>query len=484
MAVLTKEVAIRWSNINKSHFVEKGYTFTKNNDIFIVKVEDLTKHSTARIDVVCDNCGKQSNMSYDNYNNKSLNEKYYCRLCKYKLNLTIRKITSFKQWCESNLSKSECDKLLSRWDTDKNKCSPDTVSFATNISYYFKCPDHSEHDSEPKSLNSFVYGNNSMSCSQCDTIYYKRPDLIQYFVNKDDCKKYRVYTKTIARLKCPNCDYEKESSIYNLSTKGFACPRCSDGQSYPNKFAFNFLSQLSVKFIKEYRPIWAEGRQYDYYFELNDKSYVLEMDGEFHYVGCKLNGQTKEDVGMIDKWKDMMAYKNNIQPIRIDSRESQLSYIKSSILRSDLSKLFNLSIIDWNECHKYSVNSLVKEACLLWNEYKNMRQISRELCISYDAVQDYIKKGADIGLCDYQTHFTYKKIICLETKEVFESKGSAARVYNVGETNIRNCLEGKRPSACKDLITGEKLHWMYYEDYIKQNNIKETGVVLYSDNPF
>jgi len=54
-----------------------------------------------------------------------------------------------------------------------------------------------------------------------------------------------------------------------------------------------------------------------------------------------------------------------------------------------------------------------------------------------------------------------KKIICLNTREVFSSISEGARHYNTHESNISKVLRGERQSAGKHPITGEKLKWAY-----------------------
>ena len=59
-----------------------------------------------------------------------------------------------------------------------------------------------------------------------------------------------------------------------------------------------------------------------------------------------------------------------------------------------------------------------------------------------------------------------KKIICLETKQVFQCIKDAEEWCGV-KRSISSHITGKTKSAGKHPITGEKLHWMYYEDYLK-----------------
>ena len=65
-----------------------------------------------------------------------------------------------------------------------------------------------------------------------------------------------------------------------------------------------------------------------------------------------------------------------------------------------------------------------------------------------------------------------KKIICLNDKNIFDTVKEASIYYNASRNVISGCLTGKRKSAGKHPVTGEKLHWMYYEDWLKlqENN--------------
>jgi len=61
----------------------------------------------------------------------------------------------------------------------------------------------------------------------------------------------------------------------------------------------------------------------------------------------------------------------------------------------------------------------------------------------------------------------YKQVICLNTKEVFNSALEASKKYNIDNSAIIKCCKGKLKSAGKNTINNNKMVWMYYEDYIK-----------------
>lgn len=65
--LISKEVEVRWNNANKKWYMGKGYQYTKNNDYFICKTEDLTPASRTRVTVNCDYCGAEITKQYSNY---------------------------------------------------------------------------------------------------------------------------------------------------------------------------------------------------------------------------------------------------------------------------------------------------------------------------------------------------------------------------------------------------------------------------------
>ena len=65
-----------------------------------------------------------------------------------------------------------------------------------------------------------------------------------------------------------------------------------------------------------------------------------------------------------------------------------------------------------------------------------------------------------------------KKVICLNTMEIFGSCADASRKYNLQINGVSKCCSEKNRKSCgTHPVTGEKLKWVYYEEYLK--NIKE-----------
>lgn len=284
---------------------------------------------------------------------------------------------------------------------------------------------------------------------------------------------------------CPDCGLEKSMTISNLINQGFFCNRCSDGVSIPEKFMFNVLEQLGLEFQTQLTKTtfnWCYKYRYDFYIpSLNG---ILEINGIQHYEQSN-RGRSLELEQENDRLKQELALRNGIDKyIVIDCRKSELELIKQNILNSEISELFDLSNIDWLKCAEYVNNSLVKAASDLWESgMKNTSDIAVSLKLDRSTIITYLKKGKLLGWCDYYL-YAHKcvEVICLSTMEIFKSSKTAEEKYNISRGNLNSCCKRNgtnRMSAGKHPITGEKLVWMYYDDYLKQpklNFIKKEAV--------
>ena len=160
--------------------------------------------------------------------------------------------------------------------------------------------------------------------------------------------------------------------------------------------------------------------------------------------------------------------------------------IKNNVLDSRLNDLFDLSKIDWNQCNKNALNSFVKEACELWDNTKNIIEISIKLKLNRNTIRRYLKQGAALNWCDYdviqskiQNNINHgklniercsKKVYCLELNQIFLNASDVFNKLHINRACISACCRGEQKSAGKHPITGEKLHWIYYE--------KETNEIL------
>jgi len=506
----TKEVKVKLGPSNIKYYENKNYEIprtsiskgrecVKRGTELKVEVEDLPDGSFESVCIECDGCGKiLSTVRWCNYLRYVKDDgKYYCSNC---AKSGFKEPTSFEEWCFNNLPKNEADKLLLRWDNDLNIDKLGVVLTPKNVSYrsmgidskgfWFKCLDHPEHGSEQKRISGFTGNHGSITCNQCNTIAVTHPHLIKYFINKDDSLKYSIFTKVVIPMRCPECGFEKDTPTTNLNRSGFVCAQCSDGVSYPEKFLSSFLKQVNIIFKHQLSKVifkWCDKYKYDFYITKLD--IIIETHGIQHYEECTGwgNKNSLSDIQEIDTKKELLANKNGKKYIPIDCRYSELEWIKNSIMDSELPIIFNFvkDDIDWLKCHEYSCKSLVKAVCDLWNSgINNVTKIAEKIDLERTTIVKYLKQGVNLGWCNYDSKIEEKKriiatrerfskkVICLNTNEVFESQKEASEKYNMKSSRGISacCSKNDTHTSCgKHPVTGEKLIWMDYNEFLKLN---------------
>jgi hypothetical protein len=203
-----------------------------------------------------------------------------------------------------------------------------------------------------------------------NSLWTTHPEIASLLDSKEDGYRFTYGSAKKANFKCSECGYiDKNKRITTVVRKGFNCPRCSDGISYPEKFMHNMLQQLEIEYDIQKVFNWSHNKRYDFYIPL--LNCIIETHGEQHYRGGYefIGGKNLKEEQENDKLKEQLARDYGIENyIIIDCRKSELNFLKNSILNSKLNNIFNLSNIDWGKCHEYSCSSIVKQACGLWND--------------------------------------------------------------------------------------------------------------------
>lgn len=354
-------------------------------------------------------------------------------------------------------------------------------------------------------------GNNCTCCSNkivvegINDIPTTAPWMIPYFQGGyDEAKLYTCQSNKKVYPICPDCGRVKDKpiAICGIYIKRSMSCFCGDGISYPQKFVFNLLEQLNIgfktektfdwcKFKKYNKPTESSTGKYDYYFTIDDKEYLLETDGEQHskerHVKSAFTGLKEQRY--IDNTKDKLAKENGIEVIRIDCEKSNLEWIKQNLLNSELNRLFDLELINWKQCEEFALSNRVKEACELWNSGINStKEISKKLNIGSTTACIYLKKGAELHWCSYNSkEESYKgssksgkmngnPVACIETNQTFCSTTECAKqcekVFGIRITQSGVCdvCRGKSKSA-----KGLTFKYITDEEYLKFNNNELTA---------
>jgi very-short-patch-repair endonuclease len=241
-----------------------------------------------------------------------------------------------------------------------------------------------------------------------NTIWDTDPWMCELGLRKEDAQSYVRSSNKKVIVICPLCLREKQidiSAIYR--DKSIKCI-CKDGKSYPSKVMFSILEQSKIEFETEKKFSWCtyiykdkvRYGLYDFYFEKDNKKYIVEIDGSFHYKETKFN--RLQEVAEKDKIKDFLAKEHGITIVRIDCRESDIDYIQKNVDKS-LKDIIDLSKIDWVTAETFALSNLVKRVCDYKKENNDATttNLMKIFKLSRTTIQNYLKKGTKIGWCSY-----------------------------------------------------------------------------------
>ena len=249
------------------------------------------------------------------------------------------------------------------------------------------------------------------------------PEMVKYFVGGYD--EAKLYTKTgvgnpnnkggYIHPICPDCGKikNKKTRIRDIYTYNSMFCSCSDKISFPNKCLYNILHQLKEMYHIsclefEYSSSWTLSKRFDSYFILNNKEYIIEMDGGWHNNNNKMSGQTKEESKAIDNYKDELARQHDIKVIRIDcdygnNTAIRFEHIKNNIFKSSLNNLFDLNKLYWDKVEDFAMDNLIKTICEFKRKNPNYStlELSKIFGLSQRTIISYLKIGNKNHWCKY-----------------------------------------------------------------------------------
>lgn len=230
------------------------------------------------------------------------------------------------------------------------------------------------------------------------------PWAVNYIKDKDYMLTHTRTSQKYTDMSCPYCGFTKKMSVDVLYRHGFSCPHCTDRHSYPEKFFLNVLDQADINYIYQLTSTtfkWCGYYRYDFY--LPDYNCIVEVHGEQHYIDAWYSYEFSHQR---DIEKRELAIKNGISLyIEVDCRESSKNYIMQSLIKSEIP--FSLDDIDWDEADRAGQKNILFETCEAYNKYPDLYayELAEKLNISTQACLTYLKKGTEMGLCEYKRKF-------------------------------------------------------------------------------
>ena len=120
-------------------------------------------------------------------------------------------------------------------------------------------------------------------------------------------------------------------TAYKVHKRGKWCQMC--GSSKGERAIREVLKELNVIFVPQYKLPVCHRRRYDYYFEFNNRRFIIEYDGEQHFNFVRRYHRKKckfVESQIIDRIKTYYAWNSGITIIRIDY--TQLDNIRQHII--------------------------------------------------------------------------------------------------------------------------------------------------------
>lgn len=226
-----------------------------------------------------------------------------------------------------------------------------------------------------------------------NSIYSTNNDLVDWFVNKDDCKILTINSNKTTLLKCIHCGHIKPMIVSNFTKQGFGCPICSDGISTPNKFLIELLCKSNIDFMPEKTFNWSDKKRYDFY--IPSLNIIIEMHGIQHYDRPHMSRTLEEEIEN-DIIKKRLAYENGVSDyIVVDCRQINKNWIVRHLIQS-LSTYFDFSDVDFDEVWSCCQHSNVIDATKMFNNGSSIREISAHLKLHEQTIRRYLKRNINI----------------------------------------------------------------------------------------
>lgn len=262
--------------------------------------------------------------------------------------------------------------------------------------------------------------------------------MVQYFVDKEDAKKYSPTTKKKVKVKCPDCDEEKYVIIGDLyNTHSIGC-HCKDNVSFAEKFIFQLFKQLEIKFIWQASRTtfnWINNlNKYDFY--LPDYNCIVEVHGEQHYKPSRFS-RTLEEEQENDRKKEALALANGISNyIIVNCEDVSGNKILDNIKRSCLLEFLNCKFedVNWSKCFEKSVTSMDKKICEYFKTHpdKSTGELSEILGFTRSKIKQALVRGTEIGWCNYDSIKASKNTGYKLGKYIREKNSIPFEVYKDG----------------------------------------------------
>lgn len=346
----------------------------------------------------------------------------------------------------------------------------------------------------------------NFTCKTCGKIHYKSIYSVStYGIRCDNCDDGFSYPEKFIRsiLIQSGIKFDGQKEFDFLKNKKYdfyikhknAIIETHGGQHYLDNFRFKTKTRNEKENDKIKRTAAINNGIYNYYeidCSKSEREYIrqsiidsglldfLEVDiNSIDFVQCEIDASNSLMKQTWDLWNTTLytnieiAEKLSLSPsttshylnvgskIGICNYNGQEERNKASshkVVLTNTGEIFN-SIEEAQK--KYNIKNIV--ACCMGKiksagKDKDGNPLIWVYLENYDEKKDYKYNNKVI-----------KKIICLETNEIFDKIIDGANAYNIKDSTLSLNLRGKNTYAGRHNITKMPLHWMYYDEYLSSS---------------
>jgi hypothetical protein len=394
--ILDEFVEIKWCSSNKNYYVDKGYGFTKVNDIFNVKIDDIPNGSHVLVHCKCDICNVQKLIAYREYNKNISNGNYFSCSIKCSKNKTINsnlkkygvtctllnekvkekiKITNLKKYGVENISQNNeikekkrisCIKKYGVDSYSKTKEFKDGIKKSSLEKYGVSCTLHNkEVNKKTKKNNLIKYGVDSYSKTKEFKAKFKETSLRKYNVENPSQNiiiKKKIKETNLLRYgeknslenekiknKRKNTMIEKYGVSYAIQNSDIkkrikATNLKRYGVEYPSQNK-TISEKIKNSMIERYGEIWIN---YAPKYNINSIAYLDLISEKLNLpIQHALNGGEKK---FVRYWVDGYIEKHNICIEWDEASHNRIKYKEKDVVKEKfLKEKFNCCVIRINE---------------------------------------------------------------------------------------------------------------------------------------
>lgn len=472
MALLNTKVEVNINTRNIAHYRNKGYEIPSPVFVYVdgrriypinilVDAFDLQPKANIKVQVQCDCCGAIHEITRMSYNDKRIQEiydgKYYCGKCVAKL---FRSGKNHHAWRDDITDK----------EREMKRNYSDYHDFVKRVlardNYTCQCCGKRTNDIEVHHLDGFNWcrdkrtdeTNGICLCFSCHSNYhsvYGRGDntkeqFEEWLGRSVELLKYEGELPCARRVYCFEEDKVYDSAACVIQT--WKLPKRSISRVYAvcNRKIITRESRTDT------RALSVQGKHlawYDEYLKMTEK----DIENYFEYCIPR--------VSHIPTNFNEVVCLNTLQTFPSASEASR--YLNNSESLSLTTHIISV-------CRKKRVTAgkdPVTGERLLWCYAEDLPKLQEQ----YPDIKEYIALRLTQRV---ENIHNVRKIICLNNLQIFPTLKLAGKFAKTKYDYISKCCKGERETAGKDPVTGEKLRWMYYEDYVKFNETNNDSQLL------